>query len=472
MKILHIGWGYQPFRGGGLIEYAEDLMEALSQRGHDVHYFFAGRYDFKFFPYVKKWKRNGVFMHELMDGPNVHEGSLGTQKPLHDISEKISEKIYRKVLYEVNPDLVHIQELPCLTANIINITKEFNKPIIFSLGDYWTLCPTLELLDSENKLCLCFWDGSRCIRCNRNASKSYFEYKTKIRIKYSSIRIIMKRFPVLYEFSKKLYHKFRYVKKQVEQGRKKIFKTTTLKSNRFANEFKQRRVAFIEALNKVDLIHAKSHRVEEIFRFYGVTGRNMLTLNHTHKGIAWIKPLKKSVRYPIVFGYLGGLNEPKGAHTLLQAFSNFDKAKARLILYGSGSREFITRRKLANNSNIEFRGKYKRIKLNDILKEIDVGVIPSIWEEAYGLVGNEFLAAKIPIIGSRIGGIPDYVEDGVNGFLFKAGDVEELKRKIQLFIDDPNLIEKFKRNIKPVKTMEEHVVEIEDLYRDLLTANE
>ena len=44
LRVLQVGWGFHPWRVGGLILYAEDLMAALVERGHAVTYFFAGRH--------------------------------------------------------------------------------------------------------------------------------------------------------------------------------------------------------------------------------------------------------------------------------------------------------------------------------------------------------------------------------------------------------------------------------------------
>ena len=48
-------------------------------------------------------------------------------------------------------------------------------------------------------------------------------------------------------------------------------------------------------------------------------------------------------------------------------------------------------------------------ELDAILDEVDVGLMPSVWEEAYGYAGVEFLAKGIPVIANAIGGMPDYV---------------------------------------------------------------
>src|SRR3954447_14524874 len=70
MRILHAGWGFRPWRGGGLISYAEDVMEAQAAAGHEVAYFFGGRrYPGLRRPRTRRWRRRGVRMVEGLGSP-------------------------------------------------------------------------------------------------------------------------------------------------------------------------------------------------------------------------------------------------------------------------------------------------------------------------------------------------------------------------------------------------------------------
>ena len=60
------------------------------------------------------------------------------------------------------------------------------------------------------------------------------------------------------------------------------------------------------------------------------------------------------------------------------------------------------------------------------LAAIDVLVVPSIWPEMTGLVVMEAFLAGVPVVASRIGGLPEAVRDDVDGLLFRAGDVADL----------------------------------------------
>lgn len=69
----------------------------------------------------------------------------------------------------------------------------------------------------------------------------------------------------------------------------------------------------------------------------------------------------------------------------------------------------------------------------------DVAVTPSVFAEPFGLVAAEALAAGVPLVASSVGGLPEIVEEGVNGFLVPCSDPEGLARRIGELVDDPDL---------------------------------
>src|SRR5205823_2301556 len=76
-----------------------------------------------------------------------------------------------------------------------------------------------------------------------------------------------------------------------------------------------------------------------------------------------------------------------------------------------------TRERLERLPNVEWAGYYDPADLQRVLEPYHVGVIPSVWEEVYGYVGLELLAAGLPVIGNARGGIVDYVRDGETGWV-------------------------------------------------------
>jgi glycosyltransferase involved in cell wall biosynthesis len=102
-----------------------------------------------------------------------------------------------------------------------------------------------------------------------------------------------------------------------------------------------------------------------------------------------------------------------------------------------------------------------------VLEEIDVGVVPSIWEEVFGIVGLEYLNARIPVIASNIGGVGEWLRHGESGFLFQPGDDKALSGIMTELLDNPSEIVKLQRKMTPWKTMNEYAQEIDKLYHEL-----
>jgi glycosyltransferase involved in cell wall biosynthesis len=182
-------------------------------------------------------------------------------------------------------------------------------------------------------------------------------------------------------------------------------------------------------------------------------------------------PSRKGRISNINFGYFGGGQEHKGAHVLLEAFRQIRSTNVNLKLYGDfPSTEYVRNlcRIAKGNQRIDFMGRYERTELINILADIDILVMPSIWPEASGLSILEAFANKVPVIATDIGGIPEIVHDERNGLLFKRDDVLGLKQKMESVINEPGLIQKFRENIPRVKSVNEECDELLDIYRKLL----
>ena len=72
------------------------------------------------------------------------------------------------------------------------------------------------------------------------------------------------------------------------------------------------------------------------------------------------------------------------------------------------------------------------------MQAADAFVCPSLWAEAAGLVNIEAQSCGLPVLASRVGGIPEYVRDGHTGVLFPAGDAEALTKAVRSLLDDPS----------------------------------
>ncbi len=140
--------------------------------------------------------------------------------------------------------------------------------------------------------------------------------------------------------------------------------------------------------------------------------------------------------------FLGRLEPEKGVGTLLEAMPLVLAADpaARLRIVGGGSldAELRTRaRRLGLGGRVEFVGKVAKDRVQGYYAQAAALVLPSIWSENSPLSIYEAMAAGLPVLASRIGGMPELVEDGVTGFLFTPRDAGDLADKALTFLRTP-----------------------------------
>jgi len=126
--------------------------------------------------------------------------------------------------------------------------------------------------------------------------------------------------------------------------------------------------------------------------------------------------------------YTGRLSAEKGIDTLLEAA---EKLPYKLKIIGGGPL-LDTYRKRYQTDRIEFVGHTAPDKLYRIVSKARFLVIPSIWYENNPFSVIEALCLGTPVLGARIGGIPELIEEDKNGHLFAHGDISALKEKIEL----------------------------------------
>jgi glycosyltransferase involved in cell wall biosynthesis len=147
--------------------------------------------------------------------------------------------------------------------------------------------------------------------------------------------------------------------------------------------------------------------------------------------------------------FVGTLSQQKGFSTVVDACSKLADKKYAFEVHTMG--EWISenyrmdiidslRRRSITNCFV-FHGLTHGFRKRDIFIGSDILVLPS-YIEGQPLVILEALSYGLPVISTNVGGIPDTIEDGKNGFLIEPGDANELERKIRLLMDNPDLCEK------------------------------
>ncbi len=141
---------------------------------------------------------------------------------------------------------------------------------------------------------------------------------------------------------------------------------------------------------------------------------------------------RKSATKEDYYVFLGRVDDYKGITTLCNAAKCMSHC---LKVIGEGPLRKSLNELYRNNENIEFLGQLTWDELCPILACARFMVIPSECSENNPLTVIESQSLGTPVLGARIGGIPELIEEGVSGMTFTSGDVEDLKDKIQMMFN-------------------------------------
>jgi glycosyltransferase involved in cell wall biosynthesis len=177
-------------------------------------------------------------------------------------------------------------------------------------------------------------------------------------------------------------------------------------------------------------------------------------------------------------GYMGNINYSKGLGVAVRELAPLlTEKKVTLAVYGHPyDQGYYDEIKTASRrfppGAVELHGRYRNTfeELWRIFSSFDVLVFPSVWEENAPLVVREALLAGRPVIGSRLGGVPEIVKDGHNGFTFNPFVPGDLEDKIRKLLTDPGLLHPLwegagKTQIEPI---EDHADKMIHLYEDVI----
>lgn len=144
---------------------------------------------------------------------------------------------------------------------------------------------------------------------------------------------------------------------------------------------------------------------------------------------------------PLRIGYIGTLSKVKGVEWLIKSFMSLD-INATLTIAGKGETpeyEEYLHQLASSDRRITFTG---YTKPENHYPRIHVSVVPSLWPDTFPTVAFESCAYHVPVIATKVGGLPEIIKDGVNGVLVEAGDPDNLKMAIYKLYNNAVILEK------------------------------
>jgi len=198
--------------------------------------------------------------------------------------------------------------------------------------------------------------------------------------------------------------------------------------------------------------------------------RSKISTIHNYVDTEKLTPLNNPER--AYFLYFGRIERLKGIYTLAKAMQL--NPEARLVIAGTGDGLASYESWLIQHgiSNIELVGFKSGGELRKLIQNARATIIPSEWYENCPLSVLESFAYGVPVIGARVGGIPELISHGQNGFLFEMGDADELARQLAELEENDEICRIFAENARKDAeqrfSKQEHINKITDLYNQLM----
>ncbi|MGH4118111.1 glycosyltransferase [Clostridium sp.] len=435
-------------------------MKRQVENGDEVSLLYPGHFTFNKKLRINKNKSfKGTEVYEILNPISIPLLS-GIPRPGKYL-KAVDENIYIDFLKCLDVEIIHIHTLMGLNKELITASKQLNIKTIFTSHDYFGICPKVNLIDLQGEICTDYDNGKNCIACNANGYSRWLvtlmQSKTYRNLKNS--RIIKK----LRAYKQKLIIKKNKNLTESEQVKEK---SNNENSDQYASQYVNLRDYYIDILNNIDFIHYNSTVSKQAYEKY-IDNENSRVLNITHSNIRDNRIHKSSnSNEPLKITYIGSIEKYKGLYFLLDVLEKLlenNNNNFKLNIYGKNVN--INRSKSKEKVNI--KGTYVYSELEDIFKNTDVLIVPSIWYETFGYIALEAFSYGVPVIVTNLVGFKDMINPGVTGIIIKASE-EELYDNLQTIIEDREKLSYINQNImelKSIYTMKEHTADIMKLYK-------
>lgn len=311
------------------------------------------------------------------------QGAKTLAKGAHYVYSLEAAEMVKRLVKKTRPDVAHLHNIAHqLTPSIMVALRQLGVPVVQTLHDYQLLCPNYKL----------FTQGSACERCKSHRYWNAIRYSCMQGSKTSSAL-------AAFEMT---FHNL-------------LLKTYEWGVQRFITPSK--------------FLHAKLME-------WGWQQSDVVTIPHfvnkqRNPGIARHEQLL----------FAGRMIEEKGPLVLLEAARLLQQEfpALRIVFAGDGPTRSICEQR-ANQlglHNCIFLGAQTSVQLDRLMQESAAVVVPSLWYENAPMVIYEALALGTPVIGSRLGGIVELVNDGQNGYLVEPANPAEVVRAVRRLLSSP-----------------------------------
>lgn len=412
MKILIVNT-YHYLRGGDC-RLAFDMAGLLKKAGHEVHFFsMQGEQDLDCSD--ERYFIRHIDYREALRKKNPVNACWVAWCSLYSIEAK---KNISRLLDDIRPDIAHLHSIRHhLTKSILPEFRKRTIPVVWTLHDFKEICPNTS-----------FFNGNAiCEKCRG-----------------------------------KKYHNI--ILNKCKKGSLGASLITYLEAKFNSGDRYEK---------CVDIYISPSHFLRNKFIEYGYDGNKIIHLPNFMD----LDDLIPHYSYEDYILYIGRLEKEKGLVTLIKAIGGIknraNSLKVKIVGTGSMEKELKEQVKQMHLFNVEFVGFKQGEELENYTKNAKAIIMPSECYDNYPYSGLEAMAYGKPVIASRIGGIPEQVEDGITGFLFEPFNAEDIAVKIDLLdrLSEEKIVEmgwRAREKVEKENNIDIYLNRITEIYEGLI----
>ena len=454
MRVLHAIHDFLPRHRAGSEIYALHLCRQLADR-HDISVVCAD-YD--------PGRRHGHVTWRLYDGLPVIEitNNWRCESFRETYQSPVLADRLEHVLRAVQPDVVHVHNLLNLSFELPSMARRHGAKVVATLHDYTLFCPSggQRVHVADEHVCHTI-DPQRCARCFRESA-----FGAQIAIGRLAADTAMRP---AFGAAARLARRFPSAAGRLADGLKRLPAMSLS-----AQDIEERMSAARSTLDQIDVVVAPSASLASEFTRLGVNPAKIRTMDY-----GFVPLVRVGARTPaparLRIGYVGTLVWHKGVHVLVDAVRQLPSSSYELRIFGDPDvfpRYVADLRRRAEGLPVRFMGRFEERDLSGVYQQFDVLVVPSLWLENSPLVIHEAFMAGVPVVGAKIGGIPDLIEDGRTGLLYDPADAGALSAALRSLVDMPRRLEDLSVGVQMrtrVRSIEEDADSWDALYEQVLT---
>jgi glycosyltransferase involved in cell wall biosynthesis len=365
------------------------------------------------------------------------------------------DRAIEQVLDEFRPECVHAQHLLNLSTGLVPAARRVGACVVLTLHDYWLSCPRDGLrMQADGTLCAIV-DHDVCAACL--AGSPYL---------VPPLQRAASRLALTAGLGQALHRVHRRVPHATTALMRLMRRVWPVRLRALAQELDARATHLRERVAEMDAIIAPTRFARDRAAEWGAPPDRLRWM--TYGAIAGpTRARSAGVRRRLA--YVGTLSTHKGAHVLLESLRTIAPKDWTLDIFGNPGIDPAYAARLrglgSGDTRICFRGLVAMDGQEPIWSSIDLLVVPSLWWENSPLVVLEALAAGVPVVASRTGGVPEIVPEGA-GVLVPPGDVAALRATLEGVLEGRLLASALEA--LPLKTAADGARELVALYADLI----